>query len=315
MDLLLSLNDPCYLSTLYQTPPHPEFYEDHGITRELAANIFASWGLASAPYNLHVEDWCGALKLFKTYPTWFKYTGQRGREVTSDDARKMVWNVMDKTRVITEDVVQLYYPEVPRSDLYFNETLAVDCTHCPLWNVSHVWHMPTVDDAFIAIYPFFSWKKRGNALSYQLVFDHVNQMIVNYVNYDGGHPASRNDHAIWTDSGVSDLLLPHQKVLGDNGYWGGQNIVANANNAQMPIDEFEEMVQVEENKRISGRRWQVEACFGRLKKYRCLSTPWRHKITRHQQAFGLVCALWNLAGWKTTYDDIIAGDDDTDTED
>eukprot|EP01006_Ploeotia_vitrea_P034861 TRINITY_DN65810_c1_g1_i1.p1 TRINITY_DN65810_c1_g1~~TRINITY_DN65810_c1_g1_i1.p1 ORF type:complete len:237 (+),score=17.65 TRINITY_DN65810_c1_g1_i1:211-921(+) len=186
---------------------------------------------------------------------------------------------LDNTFV--EDSIQFNYPDLPPTSLYYNLAAAVDGTHCPITNVPH-----TVNGR----HPWFSWKKRTNGVSYQVVLDCYNEKVINI---DGPHKAAVNDLTIWKKSGVVDHLLPGQRVLGDAGYFYCDGVLANCPHSLLPPDPDLRDHFCKIGQFISGQRWKIESLFGRIKKFQALQCHWRHQPWRHGFVFRLACALWN----------------------
>eukprot|EP01006_Ploeotia_vitrea_P034863 TRINITY_DN65810_c1_g1_i3.p1 TRINITY_DN65810_c1_g1~~TRINITY_DN65810_c1_g1_i3.p1 ORF type:complete len:119 (+),score=2.06 TRINITY_DN65810_c1_g1_i3:208-564(+) len=103
----------------------------------------------------------------KQYPIYPEIIGHRGSPLTSTGSQKYIWNVMESLdNTFVEDSIQFNYPDLPPTSLYYNLAAAVDGTHCPITNVPH-----TVNGR----HPWFSWKKRTNGVSYQVVLDCYNE--------------------------------------------------------------------------------------------------------------------------------------------
>ena len=92
-----------------------------------------------------------------------------------------------------------------------------------------------------------------------------------------------HDAAVTRKSGILDLLVDEERILGDKGYVGFDQILAPLKGRKLS------RIQQLFNHAINERRVIVERTFGRLKEFRCLRVPWRSDLNRHNQAF-VVCA-------------------------
>jgi len=92
-----------------------------------------------------------------------------------------------------------------------------------------------------------------------------------------------HDAAVTRKSGILDLLVDEERILGDKGYVGFDQILAPLKGRKLS------RIQQLFNHAINERRVIVERTFGRLKEFMCLRVPWRSDFNRHNQAF-VVCS-------------------------
>ena len=88
------------------------------------------------------------------------------------------------------------------------------------------------------------------------------------------------------------LLLPNDKGLGDKGYQGAANLLTPKKKTSLRALTPEE---TEANRLIGIARVTVERIIGRLKSFRCLSTPWRSSIYSHPKWFKVLANIVNLS--------------------
>ena len=92
-----------------------------------------------------------------------------------------------------------------------------------------------------------------------------------------------HDAAVTHRSGILDLLVDGERILGDKGYVGFDEILAPLKGRDLS------QMQKFFNHSINVRRVVVERAFGRLKEFMCLRIRWRSELHLQNQAF-VVCA-------------------------
>ena len=114
---------------------------------------------------------------------------------------------------------------------------------------------------------------------------------------------------------MEGLLADEQSYLADCGYFYCSGCCANYPISEWSSDRATERAQIAHGRKISEKRWKVEAYFGRQKRrWQCINQEWRHNIQRCETIFPLLAALWNWEGCVVDRKSI-RKDDDTDTED
>jgi len=88
------------------------------------------------------------------------------------------------------------------------------------------------------------------------------------------------------------------RLLGDKGYKGSKIILSPIKNPrktkktpQPPSLSFGEKTF---NLNVRGRRVKVENVIGRMKRFKCLKTEWRHAIEKHALVTRVVAKLTNI---------------------
>ena len=131
---------------------------------------------------------------------------------------------------------------------------------------------------------YYSGKKKKHTLKYEVVVSIVTGF---FVRVTGGFPGSMHDFTMSILSGLFEDLLPGELVLADKGYIGDESIVT-------PVRRPATDDEWETNRALSSVRELVEHSIGRLKVFKCLTTPWRHDLTLHPIVFMLICNIMNL---------------------
>jgi putative transposase len=103
----------------------------------------------------------------------------------------------------------------------------------------------------------------------------------------GGYPGSYHDLSVSRLSGLFEALLEGELVLADKGYIGEPAVVT-------PMRQPETDDEWDTNHELSSIRILVEHVNGRLKVFKCLTTPWRHELQLHAVVFHLICNIMNL---------------------
>ena len=131
----------------------------------------------------------------------------------------------------------------------------IDCTH-------HDREKPTKNQGI--------WYRRDighHTITTQIICDYTGKPI----HVSAGYPGSCHDMRIFQDSGAAHLLRPGDRLLADQGYMKGPFI---SPYAQLdPSPEHQHF-----NKCLKEIRPRVEQTHRFLKRFRCLSTRWRHCI-------------------------------------
>eukprot|EP01006_Ploeotia_vitrea_P032951 TRINITY_DN65130_c0_g1_i3.p1 TRINITY_DN65130_c0_g1~~TRINITY_DN65130_c0_g1_i3.p1 ORF type:complete len:331 (-),score=39.05 TRINITY_DN65130_c0_g1_i3:76-1068(-) len=301
MEFLLEANDPSYLATLYSIQDVPEFYERHGVTREEAAMVYASWDWETA--GIQVNQWVGTLRWMKGYSIYPEMVGKNGSGLTSTGTMKHIWNLLWNSEEMADDCISWEYPLIPAEwgSEYQDLALAVDCTHTGLTGVAHEF-----DDGS---HPWWSWKKRHNGQTWQCVIDILDHKIVDVY---GPFPATVNDQVMWAKSGCSEWLQNNQRCLGDAGYWWSPGVLANCPRSLLPCGGPMRAHWKKVGKFISQKRWLIESFFARIKWWNSIGGVWRHEPEKQKPVFKLATALWNLS--NKTLAKQFTEDDDTDIE-
>lgn len=166
--------------------------------------------------------------------------------------------------------------EIP---LYRDAPFLVDGTHVPIKNFCD-----TAANRASYRMRFWSWKLKGMALAYQVVY---NPWLGKVCSVFGPVPASVHDSVMFERSGVGGKLEGlGKKCLADGGYAGGHNLV-------IPYARRRRLEAREQqhNYTLSTCRWQVETFFSRMKNFLALSTPWRHDVSKHRLVFFFVAGI------------------------
>lgn len=135
---------------------------------------------------------------------------------------------------------------------------------------------------------FHSWKLRGMALSYQVVYNPWSSHICDVY---GPFPASVHDSIAYRASGVGRRLREMgRKCMADGGYAGFEGELETPYARRRPLTAEE----TQHNFHISTVRWQVETVFSRAKAFRALSEEWRHDIGKHHLVFFFIVGVLQI---------------------
>lgn len=93
---------------------------------------------------------------------------------------------------------------------------------------------------------------------------------------------------LFKEGGLQNLLQEEERVLGDKGYVGSPKILTPKRGKNISEEEKEV------NATLNQRRVVVEHAFSRLKKFKCLVSPFRNGVEAQDKLFNLCCQLCNL---------------------
>lgn len=131
---------------------------------------------------------------------------------------------------------------------------------------------------------FYSGKSKKHVIKYEVG---VNIKTGEIAWIFGGVPGSVHDLTIARNSGILNLLDEGELIMADKAYVGQWQFVT-------PFKRTETQEKVEFNLELGRVREIVEHSLGRIKKFRCLSTKWRHNLNLHHIAFYVVASLINI---------------------
>jgi len=103
----------------------------------------------------------------------------------------------------------------------------------------------------------------------------------------GGEGGSVHDITLLRMYGLLDMLRPSELILGDKAYIGESQILT-------PFKSPKNDIEIEINSWVNKSRIVVENVFGRIKKFSCLTTKWRHDTALHPMIFHLIARLTAL---------------------
>ena len=173
---------------LYAIPNYSQFREHYGLDRNAMAHL-------AVETEIDLVDLLGTFAFLKVYPIYHTYVGRKGSQLDSTTAQNNIWQVLNKlTDTFVYENVTFEYPHT--YGWYQNRSLAIDATHVPLTGVPHTMNGDQ--------HPYFSWKRRKNATSWQTIFDIVHDRVVHVA---GPYPASFNDARIYNLSQVCSVII------------------------------------------------------------------------------------------------------------
>lgn len=130
---------------------------------------------------------------------------------------------------------------------------------------------------------YWSHKFKKSALRYQV----TTAVATGYIVYIScGHPAGRYpDISVFRDSGLKELLLEEgEKTVADKGYRGEPECIMLPDDGD-DVDYQEEMAEI---------RARHETVNRRIKMWKSMDKPFRHKLVFHQKCFDAVVVLTQM---------------------
>jgi hypothetical protein len=134
---------------------------------------------------------------------------------------------------------------------------------------------------------YYSGKKKRHTIKYQ-VSCRINDGYPLHVTL--GVPGSVHDLTLFKMSSISEVLFQDEFFLADKGYQGHTALVIPFKQASTTLTPHQQNF----NSVISSVRQVVEHCIGRIKIFKCLTTPWRHDLYLHQAAFSVCTKITAL---------------------
>jgi len=101
-------------------------------------------------------------------------------------------------------------------------------------------------------------------------------------------PGAVHDMRVFREAGLLNLLPSAERLIGDKGYQGHPKIITPIKGRYPSKDEREF------NTMIGEWRIVVEHSFGKLKRFHCLTQPWRGSLEKQGIVFRLCCHITNL---------------------
>jgi hypothetical protein len=153
----------------------------------------------------------------------------------------------------------------------------------------------------------YSGKKKHHTRKNTIICDEHRRILFVSPSKDG---RVHDLHQLQT-SAVVEHIPPDKAIWVDKGYCGIEKILKNGNKVMIPhkkprkckkelsAEEKEKRKklwaeQKAENKIISGIRMVVEHAIGGIKRFRCMTDPFRNKFGKDDQMIVIASALWNL---------------------
>eukprot|EP01088_Endostelium_zonatum_P018457 TRINITY_DN5937_c0_g1_i1.p1 TRINITY_DN5937_c0_g1~~TRINITY_DN5937_c0_g1_i1.p1 ORF type:complete len:293 (-),score=20.15 TRINITY_DN5937_c0_g1_i1:93-971(-) len=168
-------------------------------------------------------------------------------------------------------------PIDPRS-LFKDVYCVVDVTECLIARSS---------DDYIQ-WEFYSGKKKRHTLKYEIIARVTDGQIV-WVN--GPFPGWMSDIQLLRHGKFEDLLTPGELILGDKAYHGHLNVIVPF---KKPKNGERTIQQTLVNAMIGSLRQVIENAIRQIKKFKCLSHPWRHSLDDHPKVFKICSILAQL---------------------
>lgn len=97
-----------------------------------------------------------------------------------------------------------------------------------------------------------------------------------------------HDMRLFKEGGILNLLHPEEKVLGDKGYVGHPKILTPKKGKNLEEEDKERNIT------LNRRRIVVENSFAKLKKFGCLTLPFRHGIDVQEKVFFICVQITNM---------------------
>ena len=146
---------------------------------------------------------------------------------------------------------------------------SIDGTHCQIQEPKHETH--TRDPAY------YSHKFKRAAYNYKLVISvHTNQLV--WMN--GPFPAGKNDLSVFQTKGLRNKMKANLRLVADGGYTGEAHLLTPNQYDNQALKGFK-----------SRARARHETFNSRIKVFKALAVPFRHKLDRHKCTFEAVCVL------------------------
>lgn len=254
----------------------------YGIDQETMQDFLRQYA-----FDLEACDVYLTIRFLRVYSTHFsqeletEFDVARRRRLGTQAATRRAFQIMEilKPRILESFTFDISVCSELDFPLYHDAPFLLDGTHCPLANFSK-----TQAQKASYRFRFHSWKTKGMAVAYQVVYNPWSSSVCSMF---GPVPGSVHDSIIYKGSGVAEHLEGlGKRCLADGGYAGcGRLIIPFAKRRRLEASEEAH------NYDVSTCRWQVETLFSRMKSFRALGTPWRHHVSRHHLAFIVILGL------------------------
>ena len=265
------------ISRAKKTSTNTTRFKSHfGVNQIVAAQVFEDLQTTDHEEARLDEDKIEIKYFLQALSFLYIYETEQRREPVFDlshkTMRNWVWYYVKKIQALKKD--KIVFPDVADfgDDIWI---LSVDCTDCPIEEISH----PTLSQDP----DLYSFKINGAGLRYELGIDlfHSNLIWMN------GYflPGTVNDNTIFADHGLKDKLKSiGKKALADKIYNGHPNECSTFNSVDdETVSKFKARVQM-----------RHEQFNGMIKEFKVMSTPFRHKpdkMEKHKICFEAVAIL------------------------
>eukprot|EP00732_Lithocolla_globosa_P002470 Lithocolla_globosa_v1_NODE_1633_length_2432_cov_179.110644.p1 type:complete len:320 gc:universal NODE_1633_length_2432_cov_179.110644:1045-86(-) len=202
--------------------------------------------------------------------TIYSVVGHTTFRVCEKTFRKAVWETLDIMYLRLDEV---HWPErmnTAPNPQFPNMRTLVDTTFCPV-------NRPKDEETQRALY---SGKHKRHGLKYEVG---VRVEDGAFVWYTESIPGSVVDNKI-PPLGLEGMLAPGEVCGGDKAYQGLDYFIV-PYRGELSHD------QTKWNDDFSRVRIMVERPFARVKRYKCMSTRWRHSLAKHGKVFDVVLQI------------------------